>query len=311
MKSIVPTYESRAFRDEYIRQDPQLDLLFKPAFEHFFVVRTEHVFSLVKFPVPPCRETSHACLFVQQGIAEMRVGQHTYQVHPNQALFIAAGQIFSFETIDPDLQGYYLHFHDQFLLGDAIQPTLLQTFDFLQPWGHPHHPLSPDQATHILPLFGRIYQEYSTQGVQNQQLIRAYLLALLSEFQLVAATSTHPPLDATQAITQKFKALLYTQLGHLHRVSDYAALLCISPNYLHKCVKASTGKAPIRWIDEAIVLQAKALLLQSEHTVSEIAHALGIQDHSYFSRMFRRQTGLSPLAYRKSLKKSPSIPDPS
>jgi AraC-like DNA-binding protein len=87
-------------------------------------------------------------------------------------------------------------------------------------------------------------------------------------------------------------------------VAEYAALLHISPNHLNKSVKAATGKSPSRWIDEAIVLEAKVLLYQSQYTIGDIATELGLEDPSYFSRLFKKYEGITPQAFRSRIEKS-------
>jgi len=48
-------------------------------------------------------------------------------------------------------------------------------------------------------------------------------------------------------------------------------------------------------------MEAKALLSLPQYTVSEVAMALGIEDISYFSRLFKKHTGISPSEYRKGI----------
>lgn len=81
-------------------------------------------------------------------------------------------------------------------------------------------------------------------------------------------------------------------------VTDYAGMLNISPNHLNKIIKIGTQKSPSVWIDEAIITEARVLLIQTNLTVSEIAHSIGLEDPSYFSRLFKRYQGITPSAYR-------------
>lgn len=47
-------------------------------------------------------------------------------------------------------------------------------------------------------------------------------------------------------------------LRAMHQVSEYAAQLHVTPNHLTKAVKATTGQAPAKWIEQSSVLEAKS-----------------------------------------------------
>lgn len=80
----------------------------------------------------------------------------------------------------------------------------------------------------------------------------------------------------------------------------YAGEIGISANYLERLVKKSTGRSVGAWIDIARIGRAKQLLKTTEMAIIDVAAAVGLQDQSYFSRFFRRHTGLTPTAFRKT-----------
>jgi AraC family transcriptional regulator, transcriptional activator of pobA len=81
-------------------------------------------------------------------------------------------------------------------------------------------------------------------------------------------------------------------------------MLNITPNHLNKLVKTITGKSPTKWIDDTLVLEAKVLLYQTSLTINEVASEIGIYDQSYFSRLFKKYEGITPLEFRKKIEKS-------
>ena len=83
----------------------------------------------------------------------------------------------------------------------------------------------------------------------------------------------------------------------------YAALLHLSAGHLGEVVKAQSGKPAIAHIQERLVLEARRLLFHTPHSVKEIGFDLGFADASYFNRFFKRQTGVTPAAYRASSRK--------
>lgn len=99
-------------------------------------------------------------------------------------------------------------------------------------------------------------------------------------------------------ITQAFKALLEKDFTVVKSPAEYAGSLNISTPYLNECVKNSTGHAVSYHIQHRVILEAKRLLYHSGKSVKEIAAELGYDDYSYFSRLFARVTGMTPLIFR-------------
>lgn len=62
--------------------------------------------------------------------------------------------------------------------------------------------------------------------------------------------------------------------------------------------KRATGSTPWRYLTELRLARAKNLLIDPACSVGEAARSTGFEDPAYFSRLFRRRTGLSPSAYR-------------
>ncbi len=73
-----------------------------------------------------------------------------------------------------------------------------------------------------------------------------------------------------------------------------------SPDYFRRCFKHHTSVPPLRYLNDMRLERAKELLLlESSLSVGEIAQRCGFRDPLYFSTAFRRDTGMSPLEYRK------------
>ena len=84
-------------------------------------------------------------------------------------------------------------------------------------------------------------------------------------------------------------------------IAFYASEIGISENYLSRLVKKSTGRSVGAWIDIVRIQRAKRLLAKTREPVIDIATAVGIDDQSYFSRLFKKETGLTPSSFRKKM----------
>lgn len=100
-------------------------------------------------------------------------------------------------------------------------------------------------------------------------------------------------------ITSKFRKLLSENFKVMKSPSQYAEALHISVPYLNEAVKKITGFPVSHWILQENMLEAKRLLYHSNLNVKEIAFTLGYEDHTYFSRLFKKSNGESPLQFKR------------
>lgn len=103
------------------------------------------------------------------------------------------------------------------------------------------------------------------------------------------------------AIPEQFLQMVFEKENAALSVSDYAQLLKVTPNYLNKTVKNHTHRTAIDWIEIARLNLAKQLLKDKNTAIIDVARLAGLDDQSYFSRFFKKKTGLTPSQYRSSL----------
>ena len=109
--------------------------------------------------------------------------------------------------------------------------------------------------------------------------------------------------NRTLELARQFRILVRKNFITQKSASGYAEIMNISPGYLTEVISKATGKSPSYWIQQEVLLEAKRLLFFTNCTVKEIAYQLGYNDHTYFSRLFSRSEGGSPLSFRNKSKK--------
>jgi AraC-like DNA-binding protein len=300
MSSSIKTYRTEAFRQEYIEPEE----LMKPGFERFFIVRVEDMIRRMKLPVPPTRTDASTLIFLTEGEAMMSIGSETHTIGRHECLVVPAGQVFAFESGVNKNRGYLCNFHRDFLIGQLAHGGRWPEFGFLSVWGNPRIGLSAEAAGFVRSLMDRMLREYSANALAHPSLLQAYLAALLCEINHACRPLEATVPTAANHLANQFRELLPAHFKTQQLVADYAARLCVSPNHLNKAVKAATGKSPTRWIAETVVLEAKVLLYQSGLSVGEVAAEVGLADASYFSRLFKKHEGLTPLEFRRRIEKS-------
>jgi len=105
-------------------------------------------------------------------------------------------------------------------------------------------------------------------------------------------------------LVKRFFQLLEENYQNNISVNEYASLLNITPNHLTQTVKQLSGKTSNDIIDEKQLLEIKRLLIHTNLGVSEIANQLNFADQSYFTKFFKKKTGLTPLRFRSESMKS-------
>lgn len=298
----VKTYSPQGFREKFLGEDNPIHLLFKSNSDHFFCLEIGEMMQM-QYPVPPSKHSCHTLIFVSSGQHVIKLGYQEYTTTDNEIIVVPAGQIFSLDNINNIHKGFICQFHPDILIRKYGSREMLNEFDFMKISGNPKITLDQKDVPDITAILNRLQKEYSETSNANLNIVQSYLITLFYEMNKNSVKSSKS-ISAAEVITNKFKELIYTNIKTHHQVNYYASLLNVTPNHLNKSVKSVTGKSAAKWIEETILLEAKYLLYQTTLSVSEIAMQVGHEDHSYFSRFFKKHEGITPVQYRKLIDKS-------
>ena len=146
-------------------------------------------------------------------------------------------------------------------------------------------------------------EEPALREVQFEAMAEAFLTRLL--VQHVARPRRRVrgglrPCDLRQAL-----ALMEEGGADQFRVEDIAAQLGLSAFHFCRAFKESTGMPPLRFIQQRRLARAREMLSQRTLSVSDVSAEVGYRDPSHFAALFRREFGVSPGEFRRSLQASP------
>ncbi len=113
--------------------------------------------------------------------------------------------------------------------------------------------------------------------------------------------SDEHPLTRKDDILYHFLKQLAAHFKEERSVQFYADALFITPKHLTKTVKELTTKTCGELIDEMVITEAKILLSDLFYSVAQVADKLHFSDQFFFSKFFKRRTGMSPKEYKTSL----------
>ena len=100
-----------------------------------------------------------------------------------------------------------------------------------------------------------------------------------------------------QTIFDRFIQLVNQHCREEHKISYYADRMCLTERYLGTVVRQTSGTTAKDWIDRALITQAKVLLRHSNHSILQISEELNFPNPAFFSKYFKRLTGITPSEF--------------
>ena len=232
-------------------------------------------------------------------------GRTKFDHETGSMIFMKPRQVIEMRNLEFEEDGYILVFHEDFLNGHSLHEDI-QHYSFFDYETNEALHLAPKEEKIIWNIFYTIEQEYNNSEDEfSKEIIlaginsmlkyaeRFYKRQFINRKQLSGKTVT----DFNKILQQYIKDGSLDDRG-LPSVGDLANRLNISSRYLTDLLKVETGKTAIELIHIALIGEAKNMLRKKDKTISEIAYDLGFENISYFSRLFKKETGMLPTAFK-------------
>lgn len=102
-----------------------------------------------------------------------------------------------------------------------------------------------------------------------------------------------------QTIFDRFIQLAGQHCAEQHQIGYYADRLCLTERYLNTIIRQTSGITAKEWIDRALITRIKIELRHTDKPATQIAEEMHFANPSFFSKYFRRLTGMTPLEYKQ------------
>lgn len=236
----------------------------------------------------------------------LKYGRNYYDFSEGSMMFVAPGQVFT-STIDSEPTGWALFFHPDLIRKTALAKKMSEFTFFNYDVNEALH-ISVKEKNIVAGIVDQIREEYSgnidlfTQDliVSQLELLFNYSTRFYSR-QFITRTSHNS--DLVSRFESDLKNWFASDKPHeigLPTVKVCAENLGMSPDYLSDMLKQETGKSAQEHIHYVLIDRAKNELQSTSHSVSEIAYALGFEYPQYFSKLFKKKTGMTPAQFRKN-----------
>jgi len=228
--------------------------------------------------------------------------------HDNGCLFfVKPRQITEMKDLEFEEKGYMLMIHEDYLNGHELFKSI-NNYSFFDYDVTEALQLSPKEEQTLLELQSKIQGEYfNNPDEYSREIILSHISSILKYAQRFYKRQFIDREQVNGRTASKFNDMLkkYINDGGLEKnglpsVAFLADRLFISPRYLSDLLKQETGKTALELINIFLISEAKNLLRLGEKGVAEIAYHLGFENASYFTKLFKKQTGMRPLEFRKS-----------
>jgi AraC family transcriptional regulator, transcriptional activator of pobA len=241
----------------------------------------------------------------------LELGRQVYDGQAGSIAFLAPGQamkpLAGSGVPAHDGEGWTLVFHPDLLHARPLA-ALMRQYRFFGYADREALHLTDSEREQLTAVVRRLDSESSTAPDWfAPEVLTSHLQVLFSYCQRSYGRQFQLRAQAEGSVAQRLDRHLDEHLaaspppgGGLPTVRSCARALGYSPDYLSDLLRAETGMSAKDHIHRAVIEAAKARLLASATSASEVAYALGFEHPQHFSRLFRQKTGHSPGAWRKS-----------
>lgn len=236
---------------------------------------------------------------VTKGNVTVHCDMQEVTIGANSLFLLKPFQVHAVSHVSKDAGGYFVGIesflmpHECGILFGRLAPEQ----QFLQ------IPVSLQQP--LLQTIELLYHAQHEQNSYRHHILNGYFTAYVNH---VAAIYEQSHLNKNLQLTNQaaiisaqFNVLL-AQHSFVNLPSFFAQELNITTAHLNHCLKSATGFTITHWLQDAMITEAKKQLYYTDNDSKQIAFMLGYDDHAYFARLFKKISGLTPLAFRKKFR---------
>lgn len=284
MVSKYPVYEVGSFKCNAVRDDLYVNTFKNHLQTHSFVEE-------------PHRHNSHLLIFFTHGSGSHEVDFNSYEIKPGSLFVLQPGQIHNW-NLSEDIDGFVV-IYSQEMYNLYFGQKNIETYPFYaSTTAKPDLHLNSEEIKTVLPFFNLLihesynHQKFATDKMLN--LLDCIHIEITHKYALSDVHVTH----AYNIKIKQFELALEKYFRTQKLPSFYASQLSITLKHLNRISNEILAKTATEVIISRVLLEAKRMLADKNLSVNEIAEALGYEDYSYFARVFKKHSGLSPTAFR-------------
>ncbi len=235
-------------------------------------------------------------------------GRTKYDHDNGSMMFVKPRQVIEFKTVEYEEDAFIMFIHEDFFHGHFLH-TEINKYAFFDYEANEALHLSPSEELTIWDLYHKIEAEYQNNTDEySKDIMLTHIDSILKYSQRFYKRQFINRTQLSGKTVSKFNDALAAYFANglllaqgLPTVHALASQLNLSSRYLSDMLKQETGKTAMELIHIYLVNEAKNRLKSDDQRVSDIAYELGFENLPYFSRLFKKETGVSPNQFKKGL----------
>lgn len=265
--------------------------------DYFFISDDIELMPLFPYPFKIDAVITFLCT---QGSLKGRIGLKTFEAVAPCMMILPLNEVLQFDFISEDLNGWF-NILSKTLAEELVMHIKERMEISISTHAQPVISLDQEELELNLSYYHLVHDTLRRRDNPHlKEAIRYLLLSLYyQQHPDVSAYSNSPQMSKQEETFIRFTNLVKQNYKHERQVKFYAERLGLTPKYLSQIIKEQTGKSANDWIDEYVMLEAKALLKSSALSIQQISNELNFVDQSTFGKYFKAKEGISPKEYRK------------
>ncbi|MBT9775187.1 helix-turn-helix domain-containing protein [Clostridium sp. MCC353] len=261
----------------------------------------EHRYSSCNYQLRHHYEYTYQILFLLSGRISYQVGEKKYEVSRGGMIVLNTLEEHTLEVLEYPYERYIIQIAPTFFRNEVKYPEIISIFI-----------RRPADFSHLLtfkePVWNDIYglvQEMEREYLGRRPYWDMYVGADLRKMFITIFRECEKALSVKKMNSSTeiaYRVMNYLEHHYTEDISldSVAAALYLNKNYIAHVFKDETGYSPMDYTISLRMSHAKALLMETNQSISDIAEKCGYTDFAYFSKQFKKNTGFSPTVFRKS-----------
>lgn len=261
--------------------------------------RIEHRYSASRFSLESHYESVYQVLVVTHGRLRYRVGKKTYDVGRGDIIVLNTLEDHDLEVLEYPYERYLIRIQPDFFQNEVKYPEVIAVFI-----------KRPPNFSHLLkvsePVWNYLYdivlemeREYNSRKKYWELYVGSNLRRMFIIIYRECADMMSVKVGNSVTVAYNIMNYLDHHFTEDITIDQVAEKLFLSKNYMTHIFKEETGYSPMSYVIALRVNRAKILLSKTDKNITTVATECGYDDFAYFSRQFKKATGLTPSAYRK------------